>query len=159
MRVFIWDFTHDKYYPVDVPIDIQVDALLKRVLPQICKGFSQEHIYAYLLETGRRLTVNSGKYMVTENSHKPHRKLHFEQTLASANISENDVLVLVPYARGLPLKVSCPWCGKNPSEDGGIWRHCPTCATLHHETCWEKYEGCANWDCLLADITGERKRS
>ena len=95
MRIFIWDFTHDKYYPVLTTENATVKNLLAQVVPQIVKerGPGRQFV-AYVQKSGEQLYVNEqGRFIKRGKMSRP-ITLHGWQTMASAGVTENEVLVL-----------------------------------------------------------------
>ena len=95
MRIYIWDFTHDRYYPALTSERATVGRLLSQITPQIARERGPgRQIVAYLQKTGEQLFYNpQGRYMRTGGG-APYWTLHPWQTLASAGVVENEVLVL-----------------------------------------------------------------
>ncbi|MCX6005006.1 MAG: hypothetical protein NT082_04975 [Chloroflexi bacterium] len=95
MRIFIWDFTHDRYYPVLTSENTTVKNLLAQVVPQIVKerGPGRQFV-AYLQKSGEQLYVNEqGRFFKSGKMGKP-VTLHPWQTMSAAGVMENEVLVL-----------------------------------------------------------------
>jgi hypothetical protein len=44
----------------------------------------------------------------------------------------------------------CPWCGSKEYSSDDPPFECRECGTVHHRHCWQKYGGCAIWDCRLS---------
>ncbi|MDD5312881.1 MAG: ubiquitin-conjugating enzyme E2 [Dehalococcoidia bacterium] len=95
MRIFIWDFTHDRYYPVLTSENTTVKNLLAQAVPQIVKerGPGRQFV-AYLQKTGEQLYVKEdGHFFKSGKEGKP-VTLHPWQTMSVAGVVENEVLVL-----------------------------------------------------------------
>jgi ubiquitin-protein ligase len=95
MRIFIWDFTHDRYYPVLTSENTTAKNLLAQAVPQIVKerGPGRQFV-AYLQKTGEQLYVNEqGRFFKSGKEGKP-VTLHPWQTMSAAGVVENEVLVL-----------------------------------------------------------------
>jgi ubiquitin-protein ligase len=96
MRVYIWDFTHDRYYPALVSENATIGRLLSQITPQIVKERGPgRQMVAYLQKTGEQLYRNpQGRYVRRGSGTARYRTLHPWQTLASIGVIENEVLVL-----------------------------------------------------------------
>jgi ubiquitin-protein ligase len=96
MRIYIWDFTHDRYYPALISGNATVGKLLSQITPQIVKDRGPgRQMVAYLQKTGEQLYRNpQGRYIRRGAGTSRYWTLHPWQTLASAGINENEVLVL-----------------------------------------------------------------
>ncbi|MBM4446194.1 MAG: ubiquitin-conjugating enzyme E2 [Chloroflexi bacterium] len=95
MRVYIWDFTHDRYYPALVSENATVGRLLSQITPQIVKERGPgRQMVAYLQKTGEQLYRNpEGRYL-RRGGVSRYLTLHPWQTLASVGVVENEILVL-----------------------------------------------------------------
>ena len=96
MRIYIWDFTHDRYYPALISENATVGRLLSQITPQIVKDRGPgRQMVAYLQKTDEQLYRNhEGRYVRRRAEASRYRTLHPWQTLASAGVVENEVLVL-----------------------------------------------------------------
>jgi ubiquitin-protein ligase len=95
MRVYIWDFTHDRYYPALVSENATAGRLLSQITPQIVKERGPgRQMVAYLQKTGEQLYRNPQGRYVRRSGVSRYQTLHPWQTLASAGIVENEILVL-----------------------------------------------------------------
>src|SRR4030042_2059525 len=96
MRIYIWDFTHDRYYPALISESATVGRLLSQITPQIVKDRGPgRQMVAYLQKTGEQLYRNpEGRYMRKRAGASRYLTLHPWQTLGSAGVVENEVLVL-----------------------------------------------------------------
>ncbi|MCJ7655090.1 MAG: ubiquitin-conjugating enzyme E2 [Dehalococcoidia bacterium] len=95
MRVYIWDFTHDRYYPALVSENATVGRLLSQITPQIVKERGPgRQMVAYLQKTGEQLYRNPQGRYVRRGGVSRYLTLHPWQTLASAGVVENEILVL-----------------------------------------------------------------
>jgi len=107
MRIYIQDYTHDRYYPVLTHENTLVRRLLSQVIPQMVeKRGPDRQIVAYLQKTGEQLVYNQGRFTRAGNRHSPFT-LNPWQTLGSAGITENEVLIMCyfiqPGAAGMDL--------------------------------------------------------
>ena len=95
MRVYIWDFTHDRYYPALVSENATVGRLLSQITPQIIKerGPGRQTV-AYLQKTGEQLYRKPEGRYVRRAGVSRYLTLHPWQTLASVGVVENEILVL-----------------------------------------------------------------
>lgn len=96
MRVYIWDFTHDRYYPVLTSENATVKRLLSQVVPQIARERGPgRQMVAYLQRTGEQLAASvEGRYVRKGGKSTTTISLHPWQTLAAAGVVENEILVL-----------------------------------------------------------------
>jgi len=95
MRIYIWDFTHDRYYPALVSERVTVGKLLSQITPQIVKERGPgRQIVAYLQRTGEQLFRNPQGRYIRRGGVSSYRTLHPWQTLASVGVVENEILVL-----------------------------------------------------------------
>ena len=95
MRVYIWDFTHDRYYPALVSENATAGRLLSQITPQIVKERGPgRQMVAYLQKTGEQLYRNPQGRYVRRSGVSRYWTLHPWQTLASAGVVENEILVL-----------------------------------------------------------------
>jgi ubiquitin-protein ligase len=111
MRIYFWDFTHDSYYPALVSERATVEEILQKTVPQVVRERRPEgQIVAYLQKTGEQLFagpdgryVRRGASLAYQGSVPNYPTLHPWQTLASAGVFENEVLVLCYHIRpGMP---------------------------------------------------------
>ena len=95
MRIYIWDFTHDRYYPLLTNEQVTVQQLLSQIVPQIVKERGPgRQIVAYLQKTGDQLIYNTDGTYKKKAGTGQHISLHPWQALGSAGVNENEVLVL-----------------------------------------------------------------
>jgi ubiquitin-protein ligase len=95
MRVYIWDFTHDRYYPALISEHATVGRLLSQITPQIVKERGpRRQMVAYLQKTGEQLYRNPQGRYIRRGGVSRYWTLHPWQTLASAGAVENEILVL-----------------------------------------------------------------
>jgi ubiquitin-protein ligase len=95
MRVYIWDFTHDRYYPALVSERATVGKLLSQITPQIIKERGPgRQLVAYLQRTGEQLFRNPQGRYIRRGGVSSYRTLHPWQTLSSVGVVENEILVL-----------------------------------------------------------------
>ena len=95
MRVYIRDFTHDSYYPALTSEHATVGRLLSQITPQIVKERGPgRQIVAYLQRNGEQLLPNPQGGYARKGGQPSYTTLHPWQTLGSAGIADNEVLVL-----------------------------------------------------------------
>jgi hypothetical protein len=95
MRIYILDFTHDRYYPVLTGENVLVRKLLTQVTPQLVeKRGPGRQIVAYLQKTGEHLVYDGKGHFTKVGTRQAPATLHPWQTLGSAGITENEVLIM-----------------------------------------------------------------
>lgn len=95
MRVYIWDFTHDRYFPVLTSENATVQRLLSQVVPQIVKERGPgRQVVTYLQKTGQQLIFIPQQGYRKKGGGSAPSTLPPWQTLSSAGVTENEVLIL-----------------------------------------------------------------